>query len=54
MHRQECFANLPEHSLSNCPVSDQLSEEVISIPVYPELVEAQLDEVATAVESFLG
>lgn len=54
MHRQECFAKLPEHSLSNCPVSDQLSQEVISIPIYPELTEAQLDEVVAALASFTG
>ncbi|MCW1885194.1 DegT/DnrJ/EryC1/StrS family aminotransferase [Luteolibacter flavescens] len=54
MHRQECFEKLPEHSLSNCPVSDLLAAEVISIPVYAELVDAQLDEVAAALESFLS
>jgi dTDP-4-amino-4,6-dideoxygalactose transaminase len=54
MHRQECFATLPEHSLSNCTVSDQLAAEVISIPIYPELTEAQLDEVVDALVSFAG
>lgn len=54
MHRQECFADLPEHSLANCPVSDQLASEVLSIPVYPELVTAQLDEVVAAIASFLS
>ena len=53
MHRQECFGGLPEHALSNCPVSDQLSAEVVSIPVYPELVEAQL-VVAHQVGQVLG
>jgi len=49
LHRQECFAHLP---VSECPVSDALSHEVLSIPVYPELVQSQLDEVALAVASF--
>ncbi|BCU76893.1 DegT/DnrJ/EryC1/StrS family aminotransferase [Luteolibacter sp. LG18] len=49
LHRQECFANLPA---SDCPVSDALAKEVLSIPVYPELVQAQLDEVALAVAAF--
>ncbi len=52
MHRQECFAGLPAHALSGCPVSDLLASEVISIPVYPELRTAQLDEVVAALSSF--
>ncbi len=52
MHRQECFANLPAHALSDCPVSDLLAGEVISIPVYAELTTAQLDEVLAALASF--
>jgi len=52
MHRQECFAGLSAHSLSDCPVSDLLSSEVISIPVYPELTTGQLDEVIAALASF--
>jgi dTDP-4-amino-4,6-dideoxygalactose transaminase len=52
MHRQECFAGLPAHALDACPVSDLLASEVISIPVYPELTTAQLDEVVAALASF--
>ncbi|WP_035610964.1 DegT/DnrJ/EryC1/StrS family aminotransferase [Haloferula sp. BvORR071] len=52
MHRQECFANLPTASLSDCPISDELSAEVISIPVYPEMSIEQLDEVIAALASF--
>jgi dTDP-4-amino-4,6-dideoxygalactose transaminase len=49
LHRQECFADLP---VAPCPVSDALAEEVLSIPIYPELVTAQLEEVAAAFASF--
>ncbi|MGC4016788.1 MAG: DegT/DnrJ/EryC1/StrS family aminotransferase, partial [Luteolibacter sp.] len=49
LHQQECFANLPA---SDCPVSEALSREVLSIPVYPELVQSQLDEVALAFAAF--
>ena len=52
MHRQECFAGLPAHALSHCEVSDLLSSEVISIPVYAELTAAQLEEVVAAFASF--
>lgn len=51
LHRQECFADLPT---ADCPVSDKLAREVLSIPVYPELVQEQLDEIALAVSSFGG
>jgi dTDP-4-amino-4,6-dideoxygalactose transaminase len=54
MHRQECFAKLPAHSLSGCPVSDLLASEVLSIPVYAELAEAQLEEVVAALAAFVG
>ncbi|HEY8991957.1 MAG TPA: DegT/DnrJ/EryC1/StrS family aminotransferase, partial [Luteolibacter sp.] len=51
LHRQECFADLPA---APCPVSDALAEEVLSIPIYPELVQNQLEEVAAAFASFRG
>lgn len=53
LHRQQCFASLPAHAIADCPVSEALAAEVLSIPVYPELDEAQLDEVATAIEAWL-
>lgn len=54
LHHQECFLSLPAHALRSCPVSEQLSREVLSIPVYPELAEIQLAEVASAVSSFFA
>jgi dTDP-4-amino-4,6-dideoxygalactose transaminase len=38
MHQQECFAHLPKVSL---PVSETLSNEAISIPIFPELAEEE-------------
>lgn len=49
LHRQECFASLPERSL---PVADQLADEVLSIPVYAELGEERRDRVVEVVRSF--
>jgi dTDP-4-amino-4,6-dideoxygalactose transaminase len=51
LHRQECFSRLPSF---DCPVSDSLAAEVLSIPIYPELVVSQLEEVAAAIASFEG
>ena len=49
LHRQECFAHLPKVSL---PVSDQLASEVLSIPIFPELTDAQLMNVADALRTW--
>ena len=54
MHRQPCFSELPEKSLSDCPVSDTLAREVVSIPAFPELSVAQRDEVIASVTGFLA
>ncbi len=54
MDQQECFAYLPESSRSDCSISHQLANEVLSIPIYAELTPAQLDEVITAIAEFVG
>ena len=50
MRVQECFA---EHGYSrgDLPVSEAAVREVLSLPVYPELREAQLHAVADALEA---
>jgi len=45
LHRQECFAHLPSFGES-LPVCEKMAGEVLSIPVYPEMSEAQLGHVA--------
>jgi dTDP-4-amino-4,6-dideoxygalactose transaminase len=51
LHRQPCFADLgyPPGSL---PQAEAAAEQVISLPVYPELSEAQQDAVIDAVLEF--
>jgi dTDP-4-amino-4,6-dideoxygalactose transaminase len=46
LHRQECFANLP---MTNLPNTQELANEVLSIPVFPELLEAEITCVADAI-----
>ena len=53
MDQQECFASLPEASRSDCEIAHRLATEVLSIPIYAELSQAQLDEVIAAIKSFL-
>jgi dTDP-4-amino-4,6-dideoxygalactose transaminase len=53
LHLQPCFAYLGYRE-GSCPEAERASREVISLPVYPELTRAQLDEVAGAVRAFFG
>ena len=45
LHQQECFAHLPNFG-ELLPVCEKMAEEVLSIPIYPELTEEQLGHVA--------
>ncbi|MEO0797015.1 MAG: DegT/DnrJ/EryC1/StrS family aminotransferase [Verrucomicrobiota bacterium] len=49
-HQQECFAALKP---ATCPVAEQIAQEVLSIPVYPELNDDQRAAVVNAIADFL-
>lgn len=51
LHLQECFASLGGKK-GDCPVSEELSDKVLSIPIYSELSKEQLDIVIDAIKSF--
>ena len=53
LHLQPCFAYLG-YTEGAFPESEAASREVLSLPIYPELTTAQLDEVIGAVRSFYG
>ena len=53
LHLQPCFEYLG-YSEGAFPVSEQAAKEVISLPIYPELAQSQLDEVIAAVREFYG
>ena len=53
LHLQPCFAYLG-YKRGAFPESERAAQEVISLPVYPELKQAQLDEVINAVRGFYG
>jgi dTDP-4-amino-4,6-dideoxygalactose transaminase len=53
LDQQKCFANLPASSLSGCEVSHRVAGEVLSIPIYGELNEAQRQEVIAAIAEWV-
>ncbi len=53
LHLQPCFAYLGYRE-GQCPEAERASKEVLSLPIYPELTTAQLDEVIAAVRGFFG
>lgn len=48
LHIQECFSYL-DYKPGDCPVSEKAAEEVLSLPIFPELTDGQIETVAKAV-----
>ena len=53
LHRQECFRSLGQAD-RNLPAAAQACEEVLALPIYPEITMEQLDEVIGAITGFYG
>ncbi len=51
LHLQECFAGLGGKK-GDFPMSEDAAENVVSIPIYPELTDAQKEYVAQSIEEF--
>jgi dTDP-4-amino-4,6-dideoxygalactose transaminase len=54
LDQQQCFADLPATSRQGCEISHRMAGEVISIPIYGELTEAQRLEVIAAIGEWLN
>ena len=51
LHLQECFRQLG-HNKGDFPVAERLCEDVLSLPIYPELKKEQIEYVANAILEF--
>ncbi len=51
LHLQKCFAALG-HRAGDFPVAERAARECLSLPIYPELTDAQQDHVAASIKSF--
>lgn len=53
LHLQECFTHLG-YRPGSLPESELASQQVLSLPIYPELAEQQREEVVAAIRTFFG
>lgn len=51
LHLQKCFEYLG-HKKGDFPVAEQTSDEVLALPIFPELAEDEIEYVCDAVEGF--
>ena len=53
LHLQEAFASL-RHSQGDFPVAEMIGREQLSLPIYPEMAEADVDTVCDAIEEWIA
>jgi dTDP-4-amino-4,6-dideoxygalactose transaminase len=51
LHAQKCFADL-EHEHDDFPESQRAAQEVLALPIYPELTVEQREYVVREIETF--
>jgi dTDP-4-amino-4,6-dideoxygalactose transaminase len=51
IHLQKCYKELG-HKRGDFPVAERLSDKILSLPMFPELTEAQIQYVATRIKEF--
>ncbi|MBE0541226.1 MAG: DegT/DnrJ/EryC1/StrS family aminotransferase [Verrucomicrobia bacterium] len=51
LHLQKCYASLG-HKAGDFPVSEKAARECLSLPIFPELTEAQIQRVVSVIKEF--
>jgi dTDP-4-amino-4,6-dideoxygalactose transaminase len=51
LHLQKCYANLG-HKSGDFPVAEKAARECLSLPIYPELTDAQIQRVVRVIREF--
>lgn len=51
LHMQKCFSYLG-HKKGDFPVSEKISEEILALPIYPEITEEEVDFVCETIKKF--
>ena len=51
LHLQACFASLG-HSKGDFPIAEQVADQCLSLPIYPELSDEQVDFVGSTIAAF--
>jgi dTDP-4-amino-4,6-dideoxygalactose transaminase len=52
LHMQKCYKQLG-YQQGDFPVAEKAARECLSLPIYPELSEAQMERVADEIKGFL-
>ena len=53
LHLQKCYAGLG-YKPGDLPVSEKAAAQCLSLPIYPELTEEQIQQVVSAIRAFFG
>ena len=53
IHRQKAFDHL-DHRAGDFPITEKLADEILSLPIYPEMSDEQVTFVAEKVKAFFG
>ncbi len=51
IHQQEAYADL-QHLTGSLPVTERLCNEILSLPMYPQLTDTQIQSIIDSINTF--